>query len=239
MFKRFRRALIKYGVNGNIAVVEHMCENLFFAALIVAKSVVWSDSNKDWYYYHGPIICFVCVTIAESVNLYDWRKLLVKGSEGQVDEGMSSSVNKSRELSKQFSAGSADDDESGGMKSKGQKEEEQDELWERIEKVNDHFFDITATIIIYVSILSFLANYSFGDTKEEEKAGCLLGETFDDEYDSYYYYYDDNDKFWFNGTFGTHDDIDDDTKSDDAYKKANKHERVDGGEVVGERETCG
>jgi len=196
MFKRCRRLLIRFGVSGQLAICEHLLENLFLIALMIGRSIVW----PDWAYliYHGPILCFLYVAITELVYLISSKENL-KNNNTQTD--ITQDITKPKHMERT--------------------------LWDRFDHINENFFDITATIIIYVSILIFLDQYTFGDTRKNHSSGCSLGERYDDDYNYGYYYSDNIDDpetqgfFWYNGTYSAHPNLIDDTiEADDEYNVA-------------------
>jgi len=78
MFKRFRRLLLRIGLNPLTVLVVHLFEILFIGSLILWKIIFWDYGTLDStiILFSGPILCFLCVAIVEGKTLMERRKSL-------------------------------------------------------------------------------------------------------------------------------------------------------------------
>jgi hypothetical protein len=165
MFKRFRRFLGEFGVNIDFLVVEHVIENTFLFALIVGRSFVFASISyvpnvNDWVLFNGPIICFFFVALVEFSNL-----LRIRDEHEEVVEERE--TDEEEEISKEKRKLRSDD-----LANKEDDEQPHDQLFDKLEKINDLFFDGTASTIIFVSVFIFLHDYYFGADENQKVSMC-------------------------------------------------------------------
>jgi len=145
MFKRFRRFLGECGVNFDLLVLEHVVENTFIFALIIGRSFVF-DSTSYFANVNDWVLFNGPIMCFLFISIFEFSSLL-----------------RQREHRRE---------EKQGTSSSPSSIDKHHHLFHKLEKINDLFFDGTASTIIFVSIFIFLHDYYFGAHKNQKVSLC-------------------------------------------------------------------